>query len=543
MILWLGVAAAVALVVVVVAAVGMTSHRPSPSGQETSALASNPNVDPGTPLTGPAPEFTLTNQFGQRVSMRSFRGRVVLLAFNDSECTTICPLTTTAMVDAKGLLGAAGKQVALLGVDANPDATSISDVRAYSRAHGMLHQWDFVTGSLPSLRRVWKAYKIAVQIEQGQIDHTPALFVIDSRGRLAKLYMTQMSYASVDQLAQVLAQEASKLLPGHPRLRTLRSYDQIPPIGPQRAVTLPRADGGRAVLGPGRSPRLLVFFATWVSQTSNLAAELEALNQYRSAAAARGLPGVTAVDEGSIEPSAGALATFLHRLPRGLSYPVAIDRSGRVADGYEVQDQPWFVLTSAAGRILWHYDASTQGWLSTAALIKRVRGGLTAAPQVTAPTAAAVPNVLAGSPAPLASLHDQAGQVLGSQSALTARLRSLRGYPVVINAWASWCTPCRSEFPLFASASVRYGRQVAFLGLDTDDSLGDAKSFLARHPVSYPSYQGTTSQIHSLLPQGLIGLPTTIFVNRAGKVAYVHSGQYDSQGTLDQDVGQYALGA
>jgi thiol-disulfide isomerase/thioredoxin/cytochrome oxidase Cu insertion factor (SCO1/SenC/PrrC family) len=405
----------------------------------------------------------------------------------------------------------------------------------------MLHQWEFATGSLPTLRRVWRAYKIAVQIEQGQIDHTPALFVIDSNGRLAKLYMTQMSYASVDQLAQVLAQEASDLLPGHPRLQTLRSYDQVPPIGPQRAVALPRANGGKALLGPRSEPQLLVFFATWVSQTSNLSARLEALSRYRSEAAARGLPSLTAVDEGSVEPSAQALPRFLQRLPRALSYPVAIDRSGRVADGYEVQDQPWFVLTSATGRILWHYDASTEGWLSPTALVERVRAALAAPAEVQAPTAAEVPSMLAGSPAPLASLHDQASRMLGSENALAQRLRSLRGYAVVINAWASWCTPCRSEFPLFASASVRYGRRVAFLGLDTNDSPGDARSFLAQHPVSYPSYQGTTGQIHSLLPQGLIGLPTTIFVNRAGKVAYVHSGQYDAPGTLDQDVEQYAL--
>ncbi len=540
MMLWLGTVAAVALVAAVVA-VGVTSRKATPAGQDASALSSNPNVDPGTPLSGRAPDFTLTDQFGQPVSMHSFRGRVVLLAFNDSECTTICPLTTAAMIAAKGLLGDAGKQVALLGIDANPDATSVSDVRAYSRAHGMLHQWKFATGSLPRLRRVWREYKIAVQIEQGQIDHTPALFVIDSKGRLAKLYMTQMSYASVGQLAQVLAQEVSDLLPAHPRLQTLRSYDRIPPIGPQTPVTLPRAHGAKTALGPGRSPRLLVFFATWVSQTSNLAAELEALNGYSSDAAARGLPSLTAVDEGSVEPSAQALSRFLHGLPHELSYPVAIDRSGRVADGYEVQDQPWFVLTSAGGRILWYYDASTQGWLSPGALIKRVRAALTAPPKVQAPSAAGVPSLLAGSPAPLASLHAEAGRVLGSQSALAARLPSLRGYPVVINAWASWCAPCRSEFPLFASASVRYGRQVAFLGLNINDSLADARSFLAKHPVSYPSYQGTTGQIHSLLPQGLLGLPTTIFVNRAGKIAYVHSGQYEAPGTLDQDVEQYAL--
>jgi hypothetical protein len=81
---------------------------------------------------------------------------------------------------------------------------------------------------------------------------------------------------------------------------------------------------------------------------------------------------------------------------------------------------------------------------------------------------------------------------------------------------------------------------VAFLGVDTDDSASDATSFLARHTVSYPSYQSTISQLSSVA--AIEGLPTTIFVNRAGKVVYVHTGQYDAQGTLDQDVEQYALG-
>ena len=125
-------------------------------------------------------------------------------------------------------------------------------------------------------------------------------------------------------------------------------------------------------------------------------------------------------------------------------------------------------------------------------------------------------------------------------TALTGRLHGLRGYPAVINAWASWCTPCQEEFPLFASASLRYGRRVAFLGADTNDSAGDAQAFLAKHPVSYPSYQATIGQLSPLA--AIAGLPTTIFVNRNGKVVYVHTGQYDSQGTLDEDIGTYALG-
>ena len=51
---------------------------------------------------------------------------------------------------------------------------------------------------------------------KGEVDHTPAVFVLDQQGRKAKLYMTQMSYAAVGQLGQVLAQEVSGLLPGHP---------------------------------------------------------------------------------------------------------------------------------------------------------------------------------------------------------------------------------------------------------------------------------------------------------------------------------------
>jgi thiol-disulfide isomerase/thioredoxin len=138
-------------------------------------------------------------------------------------------------------------------------------------------------------------------------------------------------------------------------------------------------------------------------------------------------------------------------------------------------------------------------------------------------------------------LHRQAGELLGSDAALMARLRRLEGYPVVLNVWASWCGPCRSEFALFGAASRRYGRRVAFLGADSNDSAPDARSFLARHPVSYPSYQAPSGGLSALLPQGLAGLPTTVFISPAGHVVYVHSGQYAAQRTLDADIEQYAL--
>ena len=352
---------------------GATSGRaqdqmPSLPAASRAALA-NPNLDLGTSLGGvPAPDFRLDNQFGQPMSLSQFRGKVVILAFTDSQCTTVCPLTTASMVLARQLLGPAGASVQLLGVNANPQANSVADVLAYSRAHAMVNQWDFLTGSDAQLRAAWSAYHIAVQIEQGQIDHTPALFVINQRGREQEIYLTQMAYSSVGQSAQVLAQEVASLLPGHPKLASQQSLATIPAQTPAARVTLPVAVSGAPVaLGPGQ-PQLVLFFATWLSEVSDLSSELTGLNAYVQAAGPDRLPQLVAVDETVTEPSVQAVRAYLRGLG-GLRYPVGLDITGRVADGYGVQDQPWFVLVSASGKIVWSHD----GWLAAAALEAQAR--------------------------------------------------------------------------------------------------------------------------------------------------------------------------
>jgi hypothetical protein len=117
-------------------------------------------------------------------------------------------------------------------------------------------------------------------------------------------------------------------------------------------------------LGPGQ-PRLVVFFATWLTETSDLSAELTGLTAYAKAEASRHLPALTAVDETVTEPSVAAVNDYLAQLGP-LGYQVALDKTGRVADGYGVQDQPWLVLVNAAGKITWSHD----GWVSLAALEK-----------------------------------------------------------------------------------------------------------------------------------------------------------------------------
>lgn len=149
---------------------------------------------------------------------------------------------------------------------------------------------------------------------------------------------------------------------------------------------------------------------------------------------------------------------------------------------------------------------------------------------------------LADAPAPLAALHRQASDVLpGGKDAVQARLAQLRGRPVVLNKWASWCVPCRTEFPILNVASVDYGKRVAFLGLDSGDNRADAQRFLRKFPVSYPSYDDPNERAAFALGVSAY-YPLTAFFDAAGRKTYVHAGKYASLADLERDIRRYALG-
>jgi cytochrome c biogenesis protein CcmG/thiol:disulfide interchange protein DsbE len=149
---------------------------------------------------------------------------------------------------------------------------------------------------------------------------------------------------------------------------------------------------------------------------------------------------------------------------------------------------------------------------------------------------------LAGSPPVLTALHEQAGQVLGGGlPALRARLASLRGRPVVINKWASWCEPCRAEFGVFQRVSLSRGREVAFLGIDSGDHRSSALGFLRSFPVSYPSYFDPGGQAGAAITDSSF-TPVTVFIDSRG-AEYIHQGPYPSVAKLEADVRRYALEA
>lgn len=144
---------------------------------------------------------------------------------------------------------------------------------------------------------------------------------------------------------------------------------------------------------------------------------------------------------------------------------------------------------------------------------------------------------LEGAPAPLAALHRQAnGLPDATVRSYRERLRRLRGYPVIVNAWASWCGPCKLEFPLFQRAAAKLGKRVAFLGLNVGDNTGDAAAYLEKAPVPYPSLVDGDFKILGAAAQGAQGLPVTIFYNAEGERTFVHQGGYTSEQDLLADI-------
>jgi cytochrome c biogenesis protein CcmG, thiol:disulfide interchange protein DsbE len=147
---------------------------------------------------------------------------------------------------------------------------------------------------------------------------------------------------------------------------------------------------------------------------------------------------------------------------------------------------------------------------------------------------------LAGAPKPLAKLYSHANQLLpGGTSAFERQLAALKGHPVVVNKWASWCGPCRLEFPWFQQLSAKLGKRVAFVGVDSNDSEAAAKTFLGELPVPYPSYSDPGQDIARAI-NATVGFPGTAFYDRDGHQVFVRQGQYPSKAALAADIERYA---
>lgn len=99
--------------------------------------------------------------------------------------------------------------------------------------------------------------------------------------------------------------------------------------------------------------------------------------------------------------------------------------------------------------------------------------------------------------------------------------------PMVINLWASWCVPCRSEAPLLVEAHQLFGSDVRFIGVATDDNRPDAEAFMTEFGLEFDNYFDPSGEVKSWI--GSLGLPTTFFVAPGGEVVSTVFGVIDER--------------
>lgn len=148
---------------------------------------------------------------------------------------------------------------------------------------------------------------------------------------------------------------------------------------------------------------------------------------------------------------------------------------------------------------------------------------------------------LEGASPELTAVRDQANELLeGGTGAYDERLAELEGTPVVVNKWASWCGPCRAEFPYFQNQASERGGEIAFLGVGSNDSEDALATFLEQLPLPYPSYLDPDQEIARELGGTTAAFPATAFYDSSGELVFTHNGLYSSEEDLAADIDQYA---
>jgi cytochrome c biogenesis protein CcmG/thiol:disulfide interchange protein DsbE len=111
--------------------------------------------------------------------------------------------------------------------------------------------------------------------------------------------------------------------------------------------------------------------------------------------------------------------------------------------------------------------------------------------------------------------------------------------PVVVNKWASWCGPCRTEFPYFRDLARKHKGEIVFVGVNSNDNEDDARDFLADNPVPFKHFWDPKLEVAASF-NGVQAFPTTAFYDSSGELAFVHQGGYQNESELADDIARYA---
>jgi len=143
---------------------------------------------------------------------------------------------------------------------------------------------------------------------------------------------------------------------------------------------------------------------------------------------------------------------------------------------------------------------------------------------------------LNGKPAPdfTVSVVNSSSNSSSGSARQTIHLAALKGHPVVVNFFASWCVPCADEAPVLESAWQKYASKgVIFVGVIYQDTPANAQSFYRQYGLTFP--MGLDPSGATAIAYGVTGVPETVFINKAGIVVSKYGGPEDD-GTLNRSV-------
>ena len=300
-----------------------------------------------------APDFALTDQHARSTSVSQYRGKAVVLSFNDDVCQDLCTLLAQDVAAADADLGSAAKNVVFLSVNVNPLHTSVKDVLTWTDGHGLggTANWVFVTGTARQLARAADQFHVPVTLDPKthEVVHGTELFFIDPAGKEAALGQFGTQSANTALFAHAMAQMAVDLLPRAARSPVAGPSDSAAPgatlNNPAPGFNLPQLNNPASDVSLARTRGKYTVVNFWASTCSACIREMPDLQKAHLALGESvAFLGIDVADP------AGPAAAFARR--SGVTYPLLADANGTAAGAYRIPGLPFTAIMGPDGTLL-----------------------------------------------------------------------------------------------------------------------------------------------------------------------------------------------
>jgi len=319
-------------------------------GPAASALL---QLDVLPPPRDSAPDFALTDQHGRPTSISQYRGKSVVLSFNDDVCQDLCTLLAQDVAAADADLGAAAKNVVFLSVNVNPLHTSVKDLKTWTDSHGLdgTANWVFATGTARHLARAADQFHVPVTVDPKthEVVHGTELFFIDPAGKEAALGQFGTQSANTALFAHAMAQMAVDLLPRAARRPVAGPSDSAEPgvalNNPAPGFNLPQMNNPASDASLARTKGEYTVVNFWASTCSACIREMPDLQKaHRTLGDSVAFLGIDVADP------AGPAAAFAKK--SGVTYPLLADANGTAAGAYRIPGLPFTAIIGPDGTLL-----------------------------------------------------------------------------------------------------------------------------------------------------------------------------------------------